>query len=85
MWLARSPLASYINLSARWIRCGRQPPRDEPAIGHAPEPEADDADVDAHRLHGEPPILERPVVALDRFAEPLGDRVRLRVFVEIRE
>ena len=56
---------------------GRQAARDEAPLGDAAQPEADDADVDADRLRGEPPILERPVVALDRFAEALADRVRL--------
>ena len=57
--------------------------RDEAALGDASEPQADDADVDAHRLHGEPAILERPVVALDRLAEALADRVRLMILGEV--
>ncbi len=39
-----------------------------------PEPEADHADVDPNRLHREPMILERPVEALDGFAETLRRR-----------
>ena len=50
-----------------------------------PEPQADDADVDARRLHGEPAVLERPVVALHRLAEALGDGVGLVVLGEVRE
>ena len=48
-----------------------------------PEPQADDADVDAHRLHRQPPIFERPVVAFDRLAEALADGVRLVVLGEV--
>ena len=33
---------------------GGQAPRDEAAVGDAPEPEADDADVHPHGLHREP-------------------------------
>src|SRR5262249_44846050 len=57
--------------------------RDEAPVDDAPQPEADDADVDANGLSREPTILERPVETLDRFAEPFGDRVRLRVLGEI--
>src|SRR5262245_62532322 len=59
-------------------------PRDEAALGNASEPEADDADVDVDGLHGEPAILERPIVARDRFAEALGDGVGLRALGEVR-
>src|SRR5262245_15129267 len=62
----------------------REAARDEAALGHAPEPQADDPDVDARRLHGQAAVLERPVEALDRRAEPLADRVRLVIVGEIR-
>ena len=56
---------------------GGQAAGDEPPVGDAPEPQADDADVHAHRLHRQASILERPVVALDRLAKALADGVRL--------
>src|SRR6185436_5047637 len=62
---------------------GRESPGDEPAFGHAPQPQADNADVNAHRLRGEAAIFERPVEALDRFAKALADRVRLVALGEI--
>ena len=61
----------------------REPPRDEPPLRHPPEAQADDADVDTHRLHGEPLILGGPVVALDRFPESLGDGVGLVVLGQV--
>ena len=65
------------------MRSAASRPRDEAPLGHASQPEADDADVDAHRLRREPAILERPVVALDGFAKALADGVRLVTFGEV--
>ena len=58
--------------------------RDEAAIGDASQPQADDADVDVHGLHGQPAVDKRPVVAFDRLAEALADGVRLMEAREIR-
>ena len=74
MWLARSLFGFVHQLVGALNQVRGEPPRDEAALGDASEPQADDADVDAHRLHGEPAVFERPVVALDRLAEALADR-----------
>src|SRR6185295_17604542 len=57
--------------------------RDEAAVGDASQPQADDADVDVHGLYGQPAVFERPVVALDRLAEALADRMRLMTLGEV--
>ena len=85
MWLARLALGLVHQLVRALNQIGRQPPRDEAPIGDAPEPEADDADVDANRLCGEPPILERPIVAFHRFAKAFADRVCLRALGDVRD
>ena len=64
---------------------GREAAGDEPPVGDAPEPEADHADVHAHRLHGQPAIFERPVVALHRFAKAFAHGVRLVALGQIRD
>src|SRR5215813_10196067 len=52
----------------------RNAPRAPAPFGDAAEAQADHADVDAHRTCGEAMIFDRPVVALNGFAESLGDR-----------
>src|SRR5262245_935064 len=58
--------------------------RDGATLGDVAQHEADDADVDPHRLGDQPRIVAGPVMAFDRFAEAFGDHPRGAALVEIR-
>ncbi|MGC4084268.1 MAG: hypothetical protein QM736_19705 [Vicinamibacterales bacterium] len=55
----------------------RQAPRGDTTLGDTSEPQADDPDIDTHRLRLEPCILGGPREAFDSGSEALGHRIRL--------
>src|SRR6476620_475373 len=62
----------------------RELPRNRTTFGDVAQHHADDADVDADRLLGQPRVLAGPVMTFDSFAESFGDDPRGAALVDIR-
>src|SRR5205814_4808439 len=62
---------------------GRDATRHEAAVRDTAEPQADNSDVDMHRLHRKATLLDRPVEAFNRLAKPFTDGMGLAAFGKI--